>query len=217
MGLYKRLARVNCYFGEAGCLNEKPFSQACENNRTPIGGVLMRLLSKSASVLELGSGTGQHAVWFARHLSHLRWQTSDRFENHAGINQWLDDSGLDNIGAPIALDIGRDPWPSTPFDAVFSSNTAHIMVWPEVEIMFSQVAGTLSAGGLFCLYGPMKYSGVIAAESNRAFDHRLKAGNPRQGIREFNDLDQLALTAGMSLLEDNAMPANNRLIIWQKS
>jgi len=167
-------------------------------------------------VLELGSGTGQHAVWFAQQLPHLHWQTSDRMENHSGINQWLNESGLDNIGAPIALDVSRDAWPTEPFDAVFSSNTAHIMVWPEVEIMFSQVAGMLSAGGLFCLYGPMKYSGVIIAESNRAFDHRLKAHNPRQGIREFSDLDQLALTAGMSLLEDNAMPANNRLLVWQK-
>ena len=194
----------------------KPFSQACENNHSPIGAVLTRLLSTSASVLELGSGTGQHAVWFAQQLPHLNWQTSDRMENHSGINQWLDESGLDNIGAPIALDVSLDAWPTEPFDAVFSSNTAHIMAWPEVKIMFSRVAGTLSAGGLFCLYGPMKYSGVITAESNRAFDHRLKAHNPRQGIREFNDLDQLALTAGMSLLEDNAMPANNRLLVWQK-
>ena len=194
----------------------KPFSKACENNRSPIGEVLMRLLSTSVSVLELGSGTGQHAAWFAQQLSHLHWQTSDRMENHSGINQWLDESGLNNIGAPITLDIGRDVWPTQTFDAVFSSNTSHIMAWPEVEIMFGQVAEILSSGGLFCLYGPMKYSGVIAAESNRAFDHRLKAHNSRQGIREFYDLDQLALTAGMSLLEDNAMPANNRLLIWQK-
>ena len=195
----------------------KPFSQACENNRSPIGEVLIPLLSTSASVLELGSGTGQHAVWFAQQLSHLHWQTSDRMENHSGINQWLDESGLNNIGAPIALDIGRDVWPTQTFDAAFSSNTAHIMEWPDVEIMFSQVAGILSAGGLFFLYGPMKYSGVIAAESNRAFDHRLKEINPRQGIRDFNNLDTLALTAGMNLLEDNAMAANNRLLVWQKN
>jgi SAM-dependent methyltransferase len=195
----------------------KPFSQACENNRSPIGEVLIPLLSTSASVLELGSGTGQHAVWFAQQLSHLHWQTSDRMENHSGINQWLDESGLTNIGAPIALDIGHDVWPTQPFDAVFSSNTAHIMAWPDVEIMFGQVAETLSAGGLFFLYGPMKYSGVIAAVSNRAFDRRLKESNPRQGIRDFNALDRLALTAGMNLLEDNAMPANNRLVVWQKT
>ena len=195
----------------------KPFSQACENNRSPIGGVLMRLLSQRSSVLELGSGTGQHAVWFAQHLPHLYWQTSDRVENHSGISQWLDDCGLDNIGRPIALDVGRDAWPTTTFDAAFSSNTAHIMAWPEVEIMFREVAGSLVTGGLFCLYGPMQYSGVIAAESNRAFDCRLKQSNPQQGIREFNDLDQLALSAGMSLLEDNAMPANNRLLVWQKT
>ena len=132
----------------------KPFSQACENNRSPIGAVLMRLLSTSASVLELGSGTGQHAVRFAQQLPHLHRQTSDRMENHSGINQWLDGSGLDNVGAPIALDVSRDVWPTEPFDAVFSSNTAHIMAWSEVEIMFSRVSGTLSAGGLFCLYGP---------------------------------------------------------------
>ena len=194
----------------------KPFSQACENNRSPIGAVLTRLFSETVTVLEIGSGTGQHAVWFAEQLPHLHWQTSDRTENHSGINQWLDASGLNNIGAPIALDVSSDVWPTKTFDAVFSSNTAHIMDWSDVGIMFSQVAGTLSAGGLFCLYGPMKYSGVIAAESNRAFDQRLKESEPRQGIREFNDLDQLALAVGMSLLEDNAMPANNRLLIWQK-
>tara|TARA_B100000795_G_scaffold157224_1_gene118040 strand:- start:304 stop:897 length:594 start_codon:yes stop_codon:yes gene_type:complete len=194
----------------------KPFSQACENNRSPIGAVLTRLFSETVTVLEIGSGTGQHAVWFAEQLPHLHWQTSDRTENHSGINQWLDASGLNNIGAPIALDVSSDVWPTKTFDAVFSSNTAHIMDWSDVGIMFSQVAGTLSAGGLFCLYGPMKYSGVIAAESNRAFDQRLKESEPRQGIREFNDLDQLALAVGMSLLEDNALPANNHLLVWQK-
>ncbi|MFQ3352638.1 MAG: cyclopropane fatty-acyl-phospholipid synthase-like methyltransferase [Porticoccaceae bacterium] len=195
----------------------KPFSQACENNRAPIGDILVRLLSNRESVLELGSGTGQHAVWFARQLPHLYWQTSDRIENHSGINQWLDESGLDNIGVPIALHVSGDVWPKKKFEAAFSSNTAHIMAWPEVEIMFREVASSLVAGGLFCLYGPMQYSGVIAAESNRAFNYRLKESNPHQGIREFNDLDQLALSAGMSLLEDNAMPANNRLLVWQKT
>ena len=195
----------------------KPFSQACENNRGPISSVLVRLLSKSRSVLELGSGTGQHAVWFAQQLPNIHWQTSDREENHTGIRQWLDDSGLDNIGYPICMHIGRDTWPTVSFDAVFSSNTAHIMAWPEVEIMFSAVGNILARGGLFFLYGPMKYSGIIAEESNRTFDCRLKASNPQQGIRDFNALNQLALTVGLHLLEDNPMPANNRLIIWQKS
>jgi len=194
----------------------KPFSQACENNRGPISQVLERILVDCQSVFEIGSGTGQHAVWFSRAMPHLQWQTSDRKENHQGIKQWISDSSLENIHHPLELDVGVGPWPEDLFDAIFTANTAHIMALSEVELMFSGVSKLLISGGLFCLYGPMQYSGVIAAESNRAFDARLRAVKSTQGIREFNDLNKLAATFGMELIEDNDLPANNQLIIWQK-
>ena len=194
----------------------KPFSQACENNRGPISQVLERVLVDCQSVFEIGSGTGQHAVWFSRAMPHLQWQTSDRKENHQGIKQWISDSSLENIHHPLELDVGVGPWPEGLFDAIFTANTAHIMALSEVELMFSGVSKLLISGGLFCLYGPMQYSGVIAAESNRAFDARLRAVKSTQGIREFNDLNKLATAFGMQLIEDNDLPANNQLIIWQK-
>ena len=194
----------------------KPFSQACENNRGPISQVLERILVDCQSVFEIGSGTGQHAVWFSRAMPHLQWQTSDRKENHQGIKQWISDSSLENIHHPLELDVGAGPWPEGLFDAIFTANTAHIMALSEVELMFSGVSKLLISGGLFCLYGPMQYSGVIAAESNRAFDAKLRAVKSTQGIREFNDLNKLATAVGMELIEDNDLPANNQLIIWQK-
>jgi len=194
----------------------KPFSQACENNRAPISQVLERILVDCQSVFEIGSGTGQHAVWFSRAMPHLQWQTSDRIENHQGIKQWISGSSLENIHHPLDLDVGVGPWPEGLFDAVFTANTAHIMALSEVELMFSGVSKILMSGGLFCLYGPMQYSGVITAESNRAFDAKLRAVKATQGIREFNDLNKLAAAVGMELIEDNDLPANNQLIIWQK-
>ena len=195
---------------------KKPFSQACENNRGPISQVLERIFVDCQSVFEIGSGTGQHAVWFSRAMPHLQWQTSDRKENHQGIKQWISGSSLENIHHPLELDVGVGPWPEGLFDAVFTANTAHIMALSEVELMFSGVSKLLISGGLFCLYGPMKYSGVIAAESNRVFDAKLRTVKSTQGIREFNDLNKLAATFGMELIEDNDLPANNQLIIWQK-
>ena len=194
----------------------KPFSQACENNRGPISQVLERVLVDCQSVFEIGSGTGQHAVWFSRAMPHLQWQTSDRKENHQGIKQWISDSSLENIHHPLELDVGVGPWPEGLFDAIFTANTAHIMALSEVELMFSGVSKLLISGGLFCLYGPMQYSGVISAESNRAFDAKLRAVKSTQGIRELNDLNKLAAAFGMELIEDNDLPANNQLVIWQK-
>ena len=194
----------------------KPFSQACENNRAPISQVLERILVDCQSVFEIGSGTGQHAVWFSRAMPHLQWHTSDRIQNHQGIKQWISDSSLENIHQPLDLDVGVGPWPESLFGAVFTANTAHIMALSEIELMFSGVSKILMSGGLFCLYGPMQYSGLIAAESNRAFDAKLRAVKSTQGIREFNDLNKLATAVGMELIEDNDLPANNQLIIWQK-
>jgi phospholipid N-methyltransferase len=194
----------------------KPFSQACANNQAVICTILERLFADKKNVLEVGSGTGQHGVFFAKNLPHLNWQMSDRAQNHAGIKRWVQDHPAVNLIAPIALDVLSDHWPTAHYDAAFSANTAHIMPWEAVVAMFAGIGERLLSGGVFCLYGPMKYMGVLEAPSNVQFDHWLQQQVPHQGIREFHELNQLAMDAGLTLQEDNAMPANNRLIVWQK-
>jgi cyclopropane fatty-acyl-phospholipid synthase-like methyltransferase len=197
-------------------MSEKPFSQACENNKGPILSVLRRHLSAARHVLEIGSGTGQHAVHFAAAMPHLEWQTSDLPAHHAGIRQWIEESRLSNVRPPIALDVTRRPWPIRGTDAVFSANTAHIMSWPSVEGFVPGVAEILGVGGLFLLYGPFNVGGTYTSESNARFDAMLRERDPASGIRHFEDVDALAEAAGMRLVEDNAMPANNRMYVWKK-
>lgn len=194
-----------------------PFSQACENNRAPILARLQPLLAETKSILEVGSGTGQHAVWFAKHLPHINWQTSDLRENHAGINQWLNAFPAQNLLPPIELDLMTPDWPEGCYDSVYSANTAHIMPWAAVVNLFENLRQQLPYRGLFCLYGPMAYQGVIKPQSNAQFDRQLRQRAPHQGIRDFHDLNRLARDAGLLLLDDHAMPANNRLLVWQKT
>ena len=194
----------------------KPFSQACLNNRDPILHVLKRVLKDCRSVLEIGSGTGQHAVWFGAHLPHLNWHTSDRVENHEGIKKWLNESSSPNVHNPVALDVVKDLWPTRGFDAVFSSNTVHIMAWPEVEVFLSKASSVLSSGGLFCLYGPFEFKGKEMVESNKAFDAALRSASIHQGIREFDSINHLADKNHLMFLEKNNLPANNNLLIWRK-
>ncbi|MDG2502425.1 MAG: DUF938 domain-containing protein [Porticoccaceae bacterium] len=196
---------------------DKPFSQACINNRAPIADVLERVFADKRDILEIGSGTGQHAVWFASKMPHLCWQTSDQVQNHSGICQWLDECSLPNLLAPIPLNVLKDAWPNRYYDGIYSANTAHIMPWEAVVAMFSGVGERLLSNGVFCLYGPMKYMGELSAQSNVQFDRMLKQQSPHQGIREFHDINRLALKAGLVLLEDLAMPANNRFLVWQKA
>lgn len=195
---------------------DKPFSQACVNNRGPIAEILQRVFAQSKNILEIGSGTGQHGVWFAEKMPHLSWQTSDQPHNHAGICQWISDCPAPNLLEPVALDVLSDPWPEGSYDGVFSANTAHIMPWEAFVAMFTGIGEHLLSNGLFCLYGPMKYMGELDAPSNVQFDQMLRQQLPHQGIRKFHDINRLALAAGLILLEDNALPANNRLIVWQK-
>jgi SAM-dependent methyltransferase len=197
----------------------KPFSEASERNRAPILAVLTRLLGECREVLEIGSGTGQHAVYFAAHLPRLEWQPSDVAENLPGIQMWIDqareEGQIANVRAPIALDVNGGEWPEGRYDAVFSANTAHIMSWPEVERMLARAAAALRPGGLFCLYGPFNYGGGFTSESNARFDASLRARDPRMRIRDFEAVDALARREGFALAEDNAMPANNRLLVWR--
>jgi SAM-dependent methyltransferase len=194
----------------------KPFSQASERNQQPILEILRDVLAHSVQVLEIGSGTGQHAVFFARHLPHLQWQTSDLPDQHAGILAWIADAALPNLRAPLALDVDAMPWPVRDMDAVFSANTAHIVAWPQVRHMFQGVGRTLKPGGLFCLYGPFNYAGKFTSDSNAQFDVWLKQRDARSGIRDFEALDALAQEQGMLLAQDAAMPANNRILVWRK-
>ena len=198
----------------------KPFSQACENNRQPILDVLSRWLGTAcSSVLEVGSGTGQHAVFMGEHLSHVQWQTSDLPENHRGILAWLEDAQsrnqCKNVLSPLNLDVATG-WPNRTYDAIFSANTLHIMSWQHVEQFFPGAAKALEQGGLLCVYGPFNYNGQFTSDSNRQFNQWLGQQNPVSGIRDFEKVNALAASQGLDLQEDNAMPANNRLLIWQK-
>lgn len=194
----------------------KPYAESCEQNREPILSVLGAALKDSRAVLEIGSGTGQHAVAFAAQMPQLIWYTSDCQDNHVGINMWLDEAGLANVRSPRVLDVTQETWPNIAVDAVFSANTAHIMHYPEVEAMLAGVGRILPQGGIFLVYGPFNYGGRYTSDSNARFDQWLKARDPQSGIRNFEDLDKLANQAGMVLKNDYTMPANNRILHWQK-
>ncbi|BCD97334.1 DUF938 domain-containing protein [Marinagarivorans cellulosilyticus] len=195
---------------------EKPFSQACENNKYPICEHLQRLLATTKTLLEIGSGTGQHAVYFSAELPHLQWQTSDRLVNHEGINLWINENPQANLLHPIALDVISDPWPQTQYNAIYSANTAHIMPWAAVQAMFKGVGELLTAGGIFVLYGPFKINGDFTSDSNAQFDAFLRENQAEQGIRNLEDLVSLATAAGLTLRENNPMPANNQLLVFKK-
>lgn len=194
----------------------KPFSQACENNKRPILAILQRVFADRQQVLEIGSGTGQHAVFFTEHLPHLQWQTSDLKENHPGIKAWLDEAGLKNLHAPIEIDADQQPWPLDPVDAVFSANTLHIMSWQQVQRLFRGIAAITLPRAKVVVYGPFNYGGRFTSESNRNFDAWLKEQAAHRGIRDFEAVNALADDQGFQLLEDNPMPANNRLLVWEK-
>ena len=190
----------------------KPFSQACENNRQPILDIIQDWLEDAHGVLEIGSGTGQHAVYFAQYMPWLSWQTSDLAANHPGISNWLEDSGLDNVEWPLHLDVNAQHWPALTFDSVFTANTLHIMSWPEVGCLFEKLADIVPQDGQLIIYGPFNYQGRYTSASNAAFDQQLKSIGSHMGIRDIESVVSLASTFGMSLQEDIAMPANNRLL-----
>jgi SAM-dependent methyltransferase len=196
----------------------RPFSDACERNRDPILAVLRRIFGDRQAVLEIGSGTGQHAAHFAPELPHLVWQPSDVAEHLPGIRMWVDSAAAPNLRTPVVLDVEIEPqWKDISADAVFSANTSHIMSWPQVERMFEGVARLLPPGGVFALYGPFNYGGRHTSQSNARFDAMLRARDPASGLRDFESLAELAGGNGLQPIEDNAMPANNRLLVFRKS
>jgi cyclopropane fatty-acyl-phospholipid synthase-like methyltransferase len=193
----------------------KPFSPACERNQDVILDVLRQRFADRTRVLEIGSGTGQHAVHFAGAMPHLVWQTSDVSAHLGGIRQWLSEAQLPNTPEPLSFDINGVP-PAGTFDAIFSANTLHIMGWPEVQRMFGLLPALMSADARLVVYGPFNYGGDFTSPSNAAFDASLRAADAERGIRDFEAVDALALAAGLALVEDRAMPANNRCITWQR-
>jgi cyclopropane fatty-acyl-phospholipid synthase-like methyltransferase len=201
--------------GPATTHPSKPFSQACEENRNHILSVLAPYLANARSLLEVGSGTGQHAAYFAAKLPSVVWQASDLPENLPGIRLWIAEAELPNLPLPVELDvIGQ--WPKGLFDAVFSANTAHIMSDSEVAAMFRGIPTALAPGGVFALYGPFNYNGDYTSESNARFDRWLKATDPISGIKDFKTLNALAVEGGLLLLKDHEMPANNHMLVWQR-
>jgi cyclopropane fatty-acyl-phospholipid synthase-like methyltransferase len=193
----------------------KPHSPSCDRNRDPILAVLREYFADRREVLEIGSGTGQHAVYFAQALPHLVWQASDVAENLPGIREWLDDARLFNTPPPLLLDVNSQ-WPVKQYDAVFSANTLHIMSWGEVEGLFQRLSAMLAADALLTVYGPFNYNGKFTSESNAAFNEWLQARGEHMAIRDFEAVNALASAIGLHLLQDIPMPANNRMLIWRR-
>lgn len=202
-------------------MTDRPYAPACDRNRDPILEVLRAHFADRHDVLEIGSGTGQHAVHFAAAMPWLRWQCSDRAENLPGMALWLDEAALPNTPPPVELDVDAGPWPRSQtcdgrFDAVFSANTLHIMGWPQVEAFFDGLDATLADDATLVVYGPFNYGGQYTSDSNRDFDGWLKARDPVSAIRDFEAVDALAARIGLRLLDDIAMPANNRSLVWRR-
>jgi cyclopropane fatty-acyl-phospholipid synthase-like methyltransferase len=193
----------------------KPHAPACDRNREPILAVLRRHFSDRRRVLEIGSGTGQHAVHFAAALPGLSWQTSDIEENLPGICLWLEEVRLANLPAPLSLDV-NGAWPQRGYDAVFSANTLHIMSWSDVRALFEHLQPVLESDACVAIYGPFNYAGRFTSPSNADFDAWLKQRSPLMGIRDFEAVDALAQSIGLRLIEDCAMPANNRTLVWRR-
>lgn len=197
-------------------MSEKPFAPATERNSLPILNVIRREFESASTVLEIGSGTGQHAVCFGEALDHLIWQTSELAENHTGIKAWLDEARLPNVKSPVEFNVLTAEVSPQSYDAVYSANTAHIMSFEAVAKMFSLVGTALREEGVFCLYGPFRQGGEFNTQSNADFDVSLRGRNPDMGIRDIEALDKLGESEGMVRERLYAMPANNGLAVWKK-
>jgi len=214
----------------------KPYAESSEKNKEPILAVLKEIFIDRKHVLEIASGTGQHAVYFGRALPHLTWQPSELPQHLAGIQSWLDEAQLPNVLPPLAIDVNDASWPfyksvrpeqtvrpelvegqhlSTSPDAIFNANTVHIISWPEVERLFAHIARVIAPGGCVCLYGPYNYDGKYTSKSNARFDTWLKSRDPNSGVRDFEAVNRLAASHGLELLRDIEMPSNNRILMWE--
>ena len=194
----------------------RKFSDACERNKDPILTTLREVLTTTRTVLEIGSGTGQHAVHFASALPYITWQTSDLTVNHETINSWISESSLKNVRKPIRLDVNMEKWPLQSAEAVFTANTLHVISWPSVKNMFEGVSKVLSENGVFCIYGPFKYRGKHISKSNELFDASIQTRFPGGGIRNYEDLLIVADTCQLKISDEFEMPSNNSLLVFAK-
>lgn len=205
-----------------------PFSQACENNKDPILSVLQQELQNYHYVFEVGSGTGQHSIYFSPRLSHLQWQTSDVVDNHGVIQGWHDQHPAPNLHPPLAFDLTKDKIPKSlnsmnsqtgnlPYDAVFTANTLHIIAWPLVERLFELVGEALPINGKFIIYGPFNENGQYSSDSNRQFDKHLRQRDPNSGIRNKEGVVALAKQHQLILDKQYKMPANNEILVFKKT
>ena len=195
----------------------KPFSPSSERNQEPILEVLKKLLSpKHKKLLELGSGTGQHAIYLAPKFPELSWTCSDLEQNHHGIKLWLEDCPAANINGPISYEIGKHSFPDKNYDVVFSANTFHIMSWDKVKLFIQECGINLKPEALVIIYGPFNYNGSYSSESNTKFDIWLKDRNPESAIRDFEAVSEEMEKAGLKLQEDFSMPANNRILAFRR-
>jgi len=191
-------------------------SEACERNKEPIRKILAQAFPQSRKVLEIGSGTGQHAVHFAAHVPQLVGQPTDTGDYLPGLRERIAQEGTPNLLPPLELDVRALPWKVEPVDALFTANTLHIMSWPAVQALFRGLGAVLAAPAVLCIYGPFRYDGEYTSASNAEFDRFLQARDPESGLRDFAQVNTLASEQGLSLLADHAMPANNQLLLWRK-
>lgn len=197
-------------------MKRKPFSQSSENNKQAIYAVLAPLLEKRINVLEIGSGTGQHAVFFANQFKHINWQPSDLADKLDGINAWSTETRHHNIHPPIELNVSHEHlWPNQPYDLIFSANTTHIMSIEDVENMFEFVSKHLIDKGIFFLYGPFNQHKRYTSESNHDFDRWLKGQSPHMGLRDVESLENFASQNNMRLSTTHDMPKNNKSLVFK--
>jgi cyclopropane fatty-acyl-phospholipid synthase-like methyltransferase len=193
-----------------------PFSEACERNKEPILAVLRDSFADRVHVLEIGSGTGQHAVYFARHLTHLTWHPTEQLSYLPDLAARVQLEGGHNLRPPTLLDVRQRVWPLRSVDAIFTANTLHIMSWSEVTAMHDGVGSVLTPGGVMCVYGPFRYDGRYTSDSNREFDRTLRERDPSSGLRDIQALTALAAPYGLRLIADHDLPAFNRLLVFAK-
>lgn len=193
-----------------------PFSEACERNKEPILEVLRRVFADRSAVLEIGSGTGQHAVHMAAQLPALTWHPTERLAALEDLEARVQAEGTSNLRRPTVLDVRQPVWPVAAVDAMFTANTLHIMSWPEVTALFHGIGATLTPGGVLAIYGPFRYAGRDTAPSNQEFDRMLRERDPESGLRDLERVTALATGFGLRLAADHDLPANNRLLVFVK-